>query len=53
MELTLLIFGILMACIAALVVGWCTFTEVSEAWDIKRYGWQRGHRLHRLPHRAR
>lgn len=51
MEIGLLIFAIVMACAAAVVVVGCAVTEMSEAWDIKHEGWQRGHRLHRFtPH---
>jgi hypothetical protein len=44
--LGLLIFAILMACVAAGVTVFCVIAEAIEAWQISHQGWARGHRLH-------
>lgn len=47
MGFDLLIFAVLMACIAAGVTVYCVIAEATEAWQISRHGWTRGHRQHR------
>ncbi|MEO9139688.1 MAG: hypothetical protein ABI345_11535 [Jatrophihabitans sp.] len=42
----LMVFAIVMACLAAAVVVFCMFSEFTEAWDISHRGWVKGHRQH-------
>lgn len=48
MQMGLLIFGLVMACVAAGVVIYCFVTEIVEAWDIAHKGWAHGHHRHHL-----
>jgi hypothetical protein len=45
-QLGFLAFALVMACVAGGVVLYCFITEVTEAWDISRRGWTRGHHTH-------
>lgn len=43
MGIDLMVFAIVMACLAAGVVVFLLVTEMSEAWDISHRGWVKGH----------
>ena len=46
MGAALLVFAVVMACIAVGVTLYCLVTEAGEAWQISHQGWTRGHRVH-------
>lgn len=52
MEQGLLVFAVVMACLAAASVIYCGVASMSEAWDISHRGWTRGHRQHHVHHRV-
>ena len=44
MGTALLIFAVVMGCVALAVTLYCLVTEASEAWQISHQGWTKGHR---------
>lgn len=44
MEIDLMTFAVVMACLAVAVVMVCVVMAVSEGWNISHRGWTQGHR---------
>ena len=48
MTLALLTIALVAATVFVGVAVYCAFSEATEAWDISRSGWVRGHHAHRM-----